>query len=124
VLKGSVEGDKLSLTVGNKTKTYRVETSAYIGPLSRKKRVDDATASPKPGEVTGPSVKLAVEKSGNPGPNDPVDQPGSPANTAKVVVSSEPSGADLYVDGKFMGNTPSQIQLAAGSHNVRIEASG
>lgn len=52
----------------------------------------------------------------------PPVQPGSSANTAKVMVSSEPSGADVYVDGNFMGNTPSQIQLAAGSHNVRIEA--
>lgn len=40
------------------------------------------------------------------------------------MFSSEPSGADIYVDGNFMGSTPSQIQLAAGSHTVRIETKG
>jgi hypothetical protein len=35
---------------------------------------------------------------------------------------SEPQGADIYVDGKFMGDTPSMIILAAGSHELRIEA--
>ncbi len=40
------------------------------------------------------------------------------------MFSSEPTGADIYVDAIFMGNTPSQILLAAGSHSVRIEAKG
>ena len=35
---------------------------------------------------------------------------------------SEPSGAEIYVDGKFMGDTPSMIILAAGSHELRIQS--
>jgi PEGA domain len=52
------------------------------------------------------------------------DQASSPADTAKVMVSSEPSGTEIYVDGNFMGNTPSLIDLPAGSHTVRVEAKG
>jgi hypothetical protein len=40
------------------------------------------------------------------------------------MVSSEPTGGDIYVDGNFMGNTPSLIELPAGSHTVRVEAKG
>jgi len=44
--------------------------------------------------------------------------------TGTVNISSTPEGADIYVDGKFVGNTPSLVQLALGSHNVHIEAQG
>ena len=117
VLKGSVHGDKLTVSVDSKPRNYTVETSAYIGPL---------TARPVEQPSAGPTVKLAVEKSGKSesGPGGAPDHPDTPTNTAKVMFSSEPSGADIYVDGIFMGNTPSQIQLGAGSHTVRIEAKG
>jgi hypothetical protein len=73
VLKGSVKGDRLSVLLGTKTKTYTVETSAYIGPLTHPSQ-NESTASPTPQPGTEPSpepspeptVKLAVEKSGNP----------------------------------------------------------
>jgi hypothetical protein len=35
-------------------------------------------------------------------------------------VTSSPSGAEIYVDGKFFGNTPSDITLAVGQHLVQI----
>jgi len=40
---------------------------------------------------------------------------------ASVMVKSTPPGADINVDGKFMGNTPSAIQLTPGEHEVSIE---
>jgi hypothetical protein len=39
-----------------------------------------------------------------------------------VTFVSEPPGADIYVDGKFFGNTPSTLALPAGSHEIRVEA--
>jgi PEGA domain len=127
VLRGFVQGEKLSVFVDTKAKTYTVETSAYIGPLTQKESPSESTSSPKREELgTEPSVRLAVEKSGKSAssPSGQADQPAYPANAAKVMVSSEPSGADIYVDGNFMGSTPSQIPLPAGSHTVRIEAKG
>jgi hypothetical protein len=41
---------------------------------------------------------------------------------ACVSFVSEPLGADVYVDNKFVGNTPSTLTLAAGSHEIRVEA--
>jgi hypothetical protein len=43
---------------------------------------------------------------------------------ATVIVKSTPPGADINVDGKFMGNTPSTIQLSPGDHVVSVEKEG
>jgi PEGA domain len=40
---------------------------------------------------------------------------------ASVIVKSTPPGCDINVDGKYMGSTPSTIQLAPGEHEVSIE---
>ncbi|MCL2144740.1 MAG: PEGA domain-containing protein [Endomicrobia bacterium] len=39
-------------------------------------------------------------------------------------VASEPSGADVYVDGNKFGVTPCKIQLMAGEHTVRLALAG
>jgi hypothetical protein len=41
-----------------------------------------------------------------------------------VVVKSTPDGADVTVDGKYMGSTPSTLRLAPGDHAIVIEKSG
>jgi len=41
-----------------------------------------------------------------------------------VSVSSIPPGAEIYLDGKFVGDTPSVLQVSAGAHKIRIEAAG
>jgi serine protease Do len=41
-----------------------------------------------------------------------------------VNVTSAPSGAEIYLDGKFVGDTPSTLQVAAGTHKIRVEAAG
>jgi hypothetical protein len=43
---------------------------------------------------------------------------------AKVQVSSEPSGADIEIDGNFVGNTPSAVDLAAGDHVIMVKKTG
>lgn len=41
-----------------------------------------------------------------------------------VVMASEPTGAEIYVDGKFVGQTPATIPLVAGVHRVAVKSSG
>jgi len=48
----------------------------------------------------------------------------APQEPSTVVVKSTPDGADITVDGKYMGSTPSTLQLAPGDHTVNIERSG
>lgn len=61
------------------------------------------------------------------GETSPVVQPTLPPSaqkTSTVDVLSIPSGADITVDGKFVGSTPSTLQLASGDHVVVIETRG
>ena len=41
-----------------------------------------------------------------------------------VTISSDPQGAEIYLDGKFVGNTPSAFKLAAGRHHIKIKLTG
>ena len=50
--------------------------------------------------------------------------PPPPQEPSTVVVKSTPDGADITVDGKFVGSTPSTLQLPPGDHAVLIEKSG
>ncbi len=47
----------------------------------------------------------------------------SPAS-AKLQLESDPTGADIEVDGSFVGNTPSDVQVAEGEHAVSVKKSG
>jgi PEGA domain len=64
------------------------------------------------------SARLPVES-----PTTP-EHPLAAATQATVHMTSSPSGADIYVDGKFCGNTPSDLTLAAGEHAVRVAIGG
>ncbi len=46
------------------------------------------------------------------------------SGSAVVSVTSDPAGADIYVDGSFVGNTPSTLHLSAGEHAIKIESAG
>lgn len=41
-----------------------------------------------------------------------------------VTVSSTPAGADVMVDGAFVGNAPANLKLPPGRHSVAVTSSG
>ncbi len=41
-------------------------------------------------------------------------------STATVHITSSPTGGEIYIDGKFFGNTPSDITLTAGEHVFKV----
>jgi len=44
--------------------------------------------------------------------------------SAKLQLESDPSGADIAVDGSFVGNTPSDVQVTEGEHTVSVKKAG
>jgi S1-C subfamily serine protease len=46
------------------------------------------------------------------------------AGVGTVSISSDPDGAEIYVDGKFFGNAPATLKLPSGSHEVVLKISG
>ncbi|MGA7302379.1 MAG: PEGA domain-containing protein [Candidatus Sulfotelmatobacter sp.] len=50
--------------------------------------------------------------------------PPASALTAKLSLASMPDGADIEVDGSFVGNTPSDVQITEGEHMVVVKKVG
>jgi hypothetical protein len=49
----------------------------------------------------------------------------APASAAaRLSITSNPDGADIEIDGAFMGSTPSSLQLDPGTHKVIVKKSG
>ncbi len=46
------------------------------------------------------------------------------ASTAQIEIASTPSGSDIELDGKFVGSTPSTVNLAPGEHTVKLGKNG
>ncbi len=46
------------------------------------------------------------------------------STSAKLQIDSTPPGADIELDGSFVGNTPSDVQVAEGDHRVVVRKSG
>jgi len=44
--------------------------------------------------------------------------------SAKLRLESDPAGADIEIDGSFVGNTPSGVDVATGEHSIAIKKAG
>ncbi|MBM4119056.1 PEGA domain-containing protein, partial [bacterium] len=50
-------------------------------------------------------------------------QPGG-QQTGTVIVSASVEGADIYVDGLFVGNAPANLKLSEGVHVIEVKKDG
>jgi len=44
--------------------------------------------------------------------------------TSRVVIGSNPDGADIEIDNSFVGNTPSTLEIGVGEHSVVVRKRG
>ena len=72
-------------------------------------------------EETGTAAKGAEVKAGasEPGASTPSEAP-----KGSVNIASNPSGADVSVDGEFVGNAPAALKLAPGKHTLSVKMTG
>jgi len=84
------------------------------------------SASKKTEEASAPAPHDSQMKAGQ--PSKPTADDGGAAapagDTGTVVVVSVPSGAEVYVDGNFVGEAPATLPLAPGKHTIRIASQG
>src|ERR1043166_7893262 len=45
-------------------------------------------------------------------------------SSAKIQLDTNPQGADIEIDGSFVGNTPSELQVAEGEHTITVKRTG
>jgi hypothetical protein len=72
-------------------------------------------------------LELAKFQSSAPGATQVANSPSItvvPSTSAKVQLESTPPGADIQLDGSFVGNTPSDVQVADGEHSIVVKKSG
>ncbi len=50
--------------------------------------------------------------------------PATPDALASVQLSSDPSGAEITIDGNYVGNTPTLIKLKPGTHSISMTMPG
>jgi len=56
---------------------------------------------------------------------DTVPKQAAPAPTqATLNIDSAPSGADIEIDGTFVGDTPSTVSITPGRHEIAIKKKG
>jgi hypothetical protein len=96
--------------------------TAYSGLMNDdagdlKKRVDESLAKLKAAPPEGPEAPAPTAGSAA----SPAPPPAAPASLA---VDSTPPGADIEIDGAFVGNTPSSLSVAPGSHKVVVKKKG
>lgn len=83
------------------------EVSAYINGDVKMDIAKFQPATPTP----PPSVAASTVPSAN-------------SNSAKLQLESTPPGADIEIDGSFVGNTPSDVQVTEGDHTVTVRKAG
>lgn len=57
-------------------------------------------------------------------PNGDKNITANAADSSSVSVKSNPEGAEISVDGKFVGNTPSTLQIKSGEHTISVKKDG
>jgi hypothetical protein len=57
-------------------------------------------------------------------PKPPASPVSAPTAQAQLQVSSTPDGADIEIDGGFVGNTPSAVGVAPGQHELTVKKTG
>lgn len=75
----------------------------------------EQSGQPTPDQQAAPTQTEAATSQAAP--------PAAPT-TGTVEVHSTPEGAEVYVDGAFIGNAPATLKLAPGQHTVRVSQSG
>ncbi|MGC2246310.1 MAG: PEGA domain-containing protein [Terriglobales bacterium] len=81
------------------------------------------------GDVMRAAALAAQAKTASPSSAPATPAPVAPPpsvtpSTGKISVASVPDGADIEVDGSFVGNTPSDVQVADGEHTVAVKKAG
>ena len=72
---------------------------------------------------SGTGAALGAETSTAPAPSSDA-APASSDAVASVQLSSDPAGAEIAIDGSYVGNTPSLIKLRPGTHSITMTMPG
>lgn len=100
-----MHGKDITIPKGTEITAY-VNGDFNIDLTKFQKGVGNESLSPQLASTTQPAVALASSE------------------VNSVPVKSTPDGADITVDGKYVGSTPSTLRLSTGDHTITVELAG
>ena len=121
------EGGKSILAHDNKVAVFNSDGDAIISHSTRElgTSVKDACEAIVKDWPSRESKVQAQKNQPQPAQLVSVSQTSAaPMPASQLSVSSNPAGADIEVDGNFVGNTPSTIDVASGQHTVVVKKAG
>jgi len=80
------------------------------------------------GETALASTETRVVSNNSPSPPEATEVTSEPTTVSvrqgfgTITITSEPDGAEIYVDEKFVGNAPAKLKLPAGSHSILLKS--
>src|SRR4051812_25791895 len=109
------EGGKDLVRRDNKVAVFNRDGDSILSRSTRSlgNSVNDACMAIMKDWMAHPAVNASVEQA-----------PVANSSDTKLEVSSSPLGADIEVNGSFVGNTPSAIHLAPGEYSVAVKKNG
>jgi hypothetical protein len=107
--------DKCPTIVAGQTFAFAIKGSkVYLTDEQKANKFDLVQSVPNAG-ITSPSQNVSSVAG---------QSASVPTNTTHIRVSSNVAGADISVDGNFVGNTPSDLQLTPGKHQIVVSRDG
>jgi S1-C subfamily serine protease len=80
-----------------------------------------AESTGDPSDIAVPTTPLAETPTASSSPVIPL----APTDGyGQLAITSEPVAAEIYIDGKFHGNTPATLKLSAGPHSILLKFPG
>jgi hypothetical protein len=120
------EGKNAGILLQGDKNNYRAMLLALQGVTGAPVSVAEKERSFVPVGVTT-AVTRDTEESTPPAPS-PAKAMAESAPSANAVgtvdLSTNPDGADVYVDGQFNGNSPATLKLKPGKHTIRVSMAG
>ncbi len=120
------EGGKGWIRKDNKVAVFDWDGDSIVSKSTRSvgSSVDEACRAIEKHWSAGGAARIALRR-GSAAPVVPAaSKQSEPLPVAKLDVASTPAGADIEVDGSFVGNTPSLLELPLGEHTLLIKKPG
>ena len=113
-----MKGKDITIPKGTEITTY-INGDANLDPA---KFLGAAPAPAPTPAATGPSAGASVVVKSTAEESSVVIRP--PTEQSSIVIKSAPDGAEITVNGKYVGSTPSLLHLLPGDHDIEISKSG
>jgi len=110
---------------GMQAYVYDFSVSSSCCALSRPGGEVETVSTVQSPTTTAPAgVTATVTKTDSGGAGTNASNPARSTAEATAEISSDPLGADIEIDGNFVGSTPSSVGIVAGEHTLRVSKSG